>query len=62
MSFGGRYLGILVAQYLILNCDHFLIGVVLGPVALGYYVVGYRLLSVANEALASLFHAGAPTS
>jgi O-antigen/teichoic acid export membrane protein len=51
LSFGGRYMGFGITQYLILNADNFLIGVFLGPIALGYYVVSYRVLIVGNEAL-----------
>jgi O-antigen/teichoic acid export membrane protein len=51
LPFGGRYVGIVVTQYLNLNVDNLLIGVFLGPIALGIYVVAYRILIVSNEAL-----------
>lgn len=51
LSFGIRYMGIAVLQYLSLNGDNLLIGVFLGPTSLGYYVVAYRVLIVCNEAL-----------
>ena len=51
LPFGGRYLSIVIVQYLNLNVDNLLIGVFLGPVALGYYVVAYRILIVSNDVL-----------
>ena len=51
LPFGGRYVGIYVMQYLNLNVDNLLIGIFLGPTALGFYVVAYRILIVSNEAL-----------
>jgi PST family polysaccharide transporter len=52
LSFGGRYMGIQVLQYSNLNSDNLLIGAFLGPVALGLYVVAYRVLIVLNEVMA----------
>ena len=49
---GRNYLGIRTLVYLYENADNFLVGVVLGPVALGIYVIGYRVLVVFNEAIA----------
>jgi O-antigen/teichoic acid export membrane protein len=34
------------------NADNFLIGITIGPVALGYYVIAYRVMVVINELLA----------
>lgn len=50
-SFGLRYSGTSLLLYLSQNADNFLIGVVLGPVALGYYVIAYRAFVVATEVL-----------
>lgn len=49
LSFGVRYMGIQVMGYLNQNADNFLIGIFLGAVPLGYYVVAYRVLIVLNE-------------
>ena len=51
VRFGRRYLGIRVLDYLQVSSDNFLIGVALGAVALGYYVVAYRVLVVLNEVI-----------
>jgi polysaccharide transporter, PST family len=48
-GFGVSYSGIRILTYLSTNADNFLIGVVLGPVALGVYVIAYRVLIVLNE-------------
>lgn len=48
-AFGSHYMGIRLSLFLTQNLDNFLIGWVLGPVALGLYVVGYRVLIVFNE-------------
>lgn len=48
-GFGIRYSGIRILWYLSQNGDNFLIGVFLGPVALGFYVVAYRVFVVVNE-------------
>ncbi len=48
-AFGSRYSGIRVLWFLETNGDDFLVGVFLGPVALGYYVVAYRVLVVFGE-------------
>jgi O-antigen/teichoic acid export membrane protein len=54
LGFGGQLSGIRVLAYLAANIDNFLIGIVLGPVALGIYVA-YRILIVINEMLALTF-------
>lgn len=46
VGFGGSYTGIRILSFLQQNADNFLIGVILGATALGYYVVGYRVLLV----------------
>lgn len=48
-SFGVRYSAVRVLWSLSGNVDDFLVGVVLGPVALGYYVVAYRVLVIFQE-------------
>lgn len=52
-SFSRNYLGNSLLIYASFRADDFLIGAVLGPIALGVYSVGYRVLSIMNEALAS---------
>ena len=49
LAFGSRYSALRVLWYLGANVDNFLIGVFLGPVALGYYVIAYRVFTVLNE-------------
>lgn len=49
LAFGGRYSLLRVFTYLGGNVDNFLIGVALGTVALGYYVIAYRVFVVLNE-------------
>lgn len=51
LDFGGRVTGIRILTYLNTNVDNVLVGVVLGPVALGYYTVAYRVLVVLNALL-----------
>jgi PST family polysaccharide transporter len=48
-QFGSRYSILRIFTYLGTNVDNLLIGVFLGPVALGYYVVAYRIFTVLNE-------------
>lgn len=49
LAFGSRYSGIRVLSYATMNVDNLLVGLVLGPVALGLYVIAYRVLVVVNE-------------
>jgi PST family polysaccharide transporter len=51
-AWGSRYSVIRVLWFLSQNADNFLIGVVLGPVALGFYSIAYRVLVVFNELVA----------
>jgi PST family polysaccharide transporter len=48
-AFGLNYVGIRALFYLSQNADNFLIGWILGPIALGYYVIAYRVLFVFIE-------------
>lgn len=48
-SFAGKVLGAEVLQYTSRHADDLMIGVFLGPVALGYYSVAYRILTVLTE-------------
>ena len=50
-SFGMRYSATQVLVYLAQNVDNLLVVIVLGPVALGYYVIAYRIFVVATEVL-----------
>ncbi len=43
-SFGANVVGIRVLEFVNRHADNFLIGVFLGPVALGYYSLAYKLL------------------
>lgn len=51
VGFGTRYSVLRVLWFLGANGDNFLIAVFLGPVALGFYVVAYRIFTVLNELL-----------
>lgn len=51
LGFGARNEGIQILGYLSQNLDNFLVGIFLGPIALGVYVVGYRVLIVLDEVL-----------
>ena len=50
-AFGRNVVGSDVLHFLSRNTDNLLIGVVLGPAALGIYAVGYRMLDAANSLL-----------
>jgi len=50
-SFGISMMGTNMVHFFSRKSDHFLIGYVLGPVALGYYTVAYRLLITMTESL-----------
>jgi len=54
LSYGGSVLGIESLSMLGRYADNVLVGVVLGPVALGYYTVGYRVLLILLEVLTSV--------
>lgn len=47
--FGVRMTGIRLTQFAMLNADNFFVGVLFGKVALGYYVVAYRLFTALND-------------
>jgi PST family polysaccharide transporter len=47
--FGIRMTGIRITQFAMLNADNFFVGIIFGKVALGYYVVAYRLFSALND-------------
>ena len=48
--------------YLAANMDNFLIAIVLGPIALGYYVIAYRIFVVATEVLVTTINRVALTT
>ncbi|KZL48953.1 lipopolysaccharide biosynthesis protein [Nodularia spumigena CENA596] len=48
-SFGINILAINILNFLISNGDNLLIGYFLGPIALGYYNLAYRLLTVVSQ-------------
>lgn len=47
--FGVRMTGIRLTQFAMLNADNFFVGIVFGQIALGYYVVAYRLFGALND-------------
>jgi PST family polysaccharide transporter len=49
--FGANVVGSDVLNFLSRNTDNLLIGVVLGPIALGFYAVAYRVLDVSQTVL-----------
>jgi PST family polysaccharide transporter len=49
LAFGARYSALRILGYLGANVDNFLIAIFIGPVALGYYVIAYRVFTVLNE-------------
>ena len=51
LSFGLRVAGLDLLAFAGIHADDFLIGVFLGPVALGYYVVAFRILLLLTEVL-----------
>jgi O-antigen/teichoic acid export membrane protein len=53
-SFGGHILGGNLVDFLSVHSDDFLIGYFLGPIALGYYTLGYNLLLVMTDLLVSV--------
>lgn len=52
-SFGSKMLGSSILSFFSIRSDDFLIGYFLGPVALGYYTIAYRLLVAINELLSA---------
>ncbi|WP_269169342.1 lipopolysaccharide biosynthesis protein [Modestobacter sp. VKM Ac-2977] len=54
LRYGGSVLGIESLSAVGRYADNLLVGVVLGPVALGYYSVGYRVLLILLEILTSV--------
>ncbi len=53
-GFGSRVVGSDVLNFLTRYSDNFLIGVFLGPAALGLYAVGYRILEVSQTILINI--------
>jgi PST family polysaccharide transporter len=53
-SYGANIVGINIAEFLNRNTDKFLIGYALGPVALGYYAVAYKLLQTLSHLFTSV--------
>lgn len=52
-SFGSKMLGSSILSFFSIRSDDFLIGYFLGPVALGYYTVAYRLLVAITQMLSA---------
>ena len=53
-SFGAHIVGSDLLNFLSRNVDNLLIGVVLGPVQLGLYAIGYRILTVTQTMLVTV--------
>jgi PST family polysaccharide transporter len=53
-SFGANLIGVRITNFIRTRLDDFLIGFFLGPIALGYYIVAYRLARLALEMLTGL--------
>jgi O-antigen/teichoic acid export membrane protein len=49
VPFGVRMSTIRVTQFAMTNADNFFVGIVFGEVALGFYVIAYRMFSVLND-------------
>lgn len=49
VPFGLRMSTIRVTQFAMTNADNFFVGIVFGEVALGFYVIAYRMFSVLND-------------
>jgi len=52
LAFGASVTGIRFLTNVGGNADNLLIGVVIGPLALGYYVIAFRVMTVINQVLA----------
>jgi PST family polysaccharide transporter len=53
-AFGKHVVGFRLLNFYNANVDNFLIGAVLGPVALGFYTVGYRILRLVIQLTSNL--------
>lgn len=53
-GFGKHVVGFRLLNYSNRNVDNFIIGAALGPVSLGYYVVGYRILRLVIQLTSNL--------
>lgn len=53
-AFGKHVVGFRLLNYFNANADNLLIGAVLGPVALGFYTVGYRILRLVIQLTSNL--------
>jgi O-antigen/teichoic acid export membrane protein len=49
VPFGVRMSTIRLTQFAMTNADNFFVGIVFGKVALGFYVIAYRMFSVLND-------------
>ncbi len=54
--FGVRMSTIRVTQFAMTNADNFFVGIVFGRVALGFYVIAYRMFSVLNDLLITVIN------
>jgi PST family polysaccharide transporter len=53
-GFGKHVVGFRLLNFFNANFDNFLIGAVLGPISLGFYTVGYRILRLVNQLTSNL--------
>lgn len=56
VPFGARMSTIRVTQFAMTNADNFFVGIVFGKVALGFYVIAYRMFSVLNDLLITVIN------
>ncbi len=54
--FGVRMSTIRVTQFAMTNADNFFVGIVFGKVALGFYVIAYRMFAVLNDLLITVIN------
>jgi O-antigen/teichoic acid export membrane protein len=54
LGFGGNLMGFNIFNYFARNTDQLVIGIFLGPAALGYYSLAYRLMTLPRDAVTSL--------
>lgn len=53
-GFGKHVVGFRLLNFFNANFDNFLIGSILGPISLGFYTVGYRILRLVNQLTSNL--------
>lgn len=56
VPFGLRMSSIRLTQFAMTNADNFFVGIVFGKIALGYYVIAYRIFGVLNDLLITVIN------